>query len=224
MGLSDWRMIVALLSSFFAKENTIATLGVLFGAPEGDRVAGDAGRRGARARARLAFLAAAMLFIPCLATVATIKQETGSWKWTAASIGLLLAISVGAGIVLYQGLRIVGVGDERRAEPADAATIAVVSRRHSLDGGIGEAAGVGEGVVDDDGRGLAAPRLPAGDERRGVRSGCAGCAVVSPCKLPGASDRLPLLALTEKGRVAARTASRGRRTTVTRWNECFPHL
>ncbi len=31
MGLGDWRLIVALLSSFVAKENSVATLGVLFG-------------------------------------------------------------------------------------------------------------------------------------------------------------------------------------------------
>ena len=46
MGLTDWRMIVALLSSFFAKENTIATLGVLFGAPGAGIGAGSAGRGG----------------------------------------------------------------------------------------------------------------------------------------------------------------------------------
>jgi hypothetical protein len=34
-------------------------------------------------------------------------------------------------------------------------------------------------------------------------AGCGGCAVVSQCKLPGADDRLPLLALTEKGKVVA---------------------
>lgn len=34
-------------------------------------------------------------------------------------------------------------------------------------------------------------------------AGCAGCAVVSQCKLPGEEDRLPLLALTEKGKLAA---------------------
>lgn len=37
-------------------------------------------------------------------------------------------------------------------------------------------------------------------------SGCGGCAVVSQCKLPGADDRLPLLALTEKGKLVAASA------------------
>ena len=35
MGLGDWQMIVALITSFFAKENTIATLGVLYGGGAG---------------------------------------------------------------------------------------------------------------------------------------------------------------------------------------------
>jgi len=43
-----------------------------------------------------------MLFIPCLATTITIKQETNSWRWTAASLGLLLALSLGAGALVYQ--------------------------------------------------------------------------------------------------------------------------
>jgi len=52
--------------------------------------------------ARLAFLVVQMLFIPCLATVATIKSETRSWGWTLLSIGMMLAISLGAGIIVYQ--------------------------------------------------------------------------------------------------------------------------
>jgi len=58
--------------------------------------------------ARIAFLAVAMLFIPCLATTATIKQETNSWRWTAAAVGLTLALSLGAGIIIYQVSRLIG--------------------------------------------------------------------------------------------------------------------
>jgi ferrous iron transport protein B len=102
MGLTDWRMIVALITSFFAKENTIATLGVLYsGAQQTTALAAQVAAVLTPA-ARLAFLVVVMLFIPCLATTVTIKQETNSWRWTAASIGLLLAISLGAGVVVYQ--------------------------------------------------------------------------------------------------------------------------
>ena len=60
--------------------------------------------------AGLAFLVIQMLFIPCVATMAVIKQETASWKWTTFSVALLLAISLGAGAAVYQGARLLGWG------------------------------------------------------------------------------------------------------------------
>jgi ferrous iron transport protein B len=102
MGLNDWRLIVALLTSFIAKENTIATLGVLYGL-NGETV-GLSERVAATITpaAGLAFLAMQLLFIPCVATMAVIKQETASWKWTLFSIALLLVISLAVGISIYQ--------------------------------------------------------------------------------------------------------------------------
>ncbi|PKO22421.1 MAG: ferrous iron transport protein B, partial [Chloroflexi bacterium HGW-Chloroflexi-1] len=67
MGLGDWRMIVALLSSFFAKENTIATLGILYGAGEGVTGLAEQVAAALPLAARLAFLVVFMLFVPCLA-------------------------------------------------------------------------------------------------------------------------------------------------------------
>jgi ferrous iron transport protein B len=108
MGLADWRVIVALLSSFIAKENTIAVLGILFGAGPGlglaEKVAGAL-----PVAAALAFLVVQMTFIPCAATVAAIKKETG-WKWAAFNVGLLLVISFGAAVIVYQLARVMGWG------------------------------------------------------------------------------------------------------------------
>jgi ferrous iron transport protein B len=103
MGL-DWRMMVALMTSFIAKENTIDTLGMLYHAGEGapglvQALVGDLSPVAA-----LAFLVVQMLFIPCVATVAVMHQEQGSWRWTIFSIALLLMISFGTGIVIYQGV------------------------------------------------------------------------------------------------------------------------
>jgi ferrous iron transport protein B len=102
-------MMVALLTSFVAKENTIATLGVLYGAGEEARLAEVMGGVLTPAAA-LAFLAVQMLFIPCIATLATIRQETASWRWTAFSVALLLVVSFCTGIVIYQGAILVGWG------------------------------------------------------------------------------------------------------------------
>ncbi len=107
MGL-DWQMLVALLTSFVRKENTIPTLAVLYGV--GTQGAGLADVLGSRLTqpAALAFLAVQMLFIPCMATLATIHQETRSWRWTALSVLLLLAVSLAMGIAIYQGAALVG--------------------------------------------------------------------------------------------------------------------
>jgi len=101
MGL-DWRMLVALLASFVAKENSIATMGILFGA--GKDASGFAAALSGvlTPAAALAFLVVQMLFVPCVATVAAIKQETKSWGWTGFSVGLLLILSLAGGILTYQ--------------------------------------------------------------------------------------------------------------------------
>ena len=100
MGL-NWEMMVALLSSIVAKENSIATLGILFGGAEGGGL--EASLAGVLTpAAALAFLVVQMLFIPCVATVAAVRQETKSWGWTAFSVGLLLVLSLAGGIVTYQ--------------------------------------------------------------------------------------------------------------------------
>lgn len=101
MGLGSWRFIVALVSSFVAKENSIATLGVLFGA--GGSKAGLAHQVAAALTpaAALAFLAVQMTFVPCVATVAVTKQEVG-WKWALLSVAMLLVLSLLVGVAMFQ--------------------------------------------------------------------------------------------------------------------------
>jgi ferrous iron transport protein B len=94
MGL-PWPVLVALLTSFVAKENTVATLGVLYGNLNVLTTV-------ITPAAMLAFLVFQILFIPCVGTVAAIYQETRSWKWTATSVGLQLALSIGSAIIVYQ--------------------------------------------------------------------------------------------------------------------------
>jgi ferrous iron transport protein B len=94
MGL-PWPVLVALLTSFVAKENTVATLAVLYGDLNMLKTV-------MTPAAMLAFLVFQILFIPCVGTVAAIHQETRSWKWTAASVGMQLALSLGLAVAVYQ--------------------------------------------------------------------------------------------------------------------------
>lgn len=98
MGL-DWRMIVALLTSFIAKENAVATLGVLYASGKqglAEILAATVSPAGG-----LAFLVTTMLFIPCAATFAAMRQESG-WKWALLGMVLLLVVSLTAGVAVYQ--------------------------------------------------------------------------------------------------------------------------
>jgi ferrous iron transport protein B len=104
----DWRLIVALLASFVAKENSVATLGVLFGTGEGGGLAQTLAATFSVSTG-LAFLMMQMLFVPCIATVATVRQETGSWRWTLFNLGFLLAVSLAAGAAVYWAARLGGL-------------------------------------------------------------------------------------------------------------------
>jgi ferrous iron transport protein B len=107
MGL-DWRLTVALITSFPAKENAIATLGVLFGSSPDGGLSGQLTASLSSASA-LSFLVVTMLFIPCMATVAVIRQETNSWGWALVNVGLLLLISLAGGAGAYQLARALGM-------------------------------------------------------------------------------------------------------------------
>ena len=96
----DWRLTVALITSFPAKENAIATLGVIFGSNPQAGLAQMLTSTFSLASA-LSFLVTTMLFIPCMATVAAIHQETDSWGWTLLDIALFLVLSLAGGAGIY---------------------------------------------------------------------------------------------------------------------------
>jgi ferrous iron transport protein B len=106
MGLG-WKEMVALISSMVAKENSIATLAVLYGV-------GEEGLRqvlpGMMSHASaVAFLTVLMLFVPCAATVAVMKQEMGSWRWFLASFAFMVVVSFLGGVVAYHLALAVGL-------------------------------------------------------------------------------------------------------------------
>lgn len=91
-----WQVFIALITSFAAKENTIATLAVLYGD------IGSALPSVVAPSAALGLLAFQMLFVPCVGTIAAIKQETQSKAWTAFSVAIMLVLSFAASLAIYQ--------------------------------------------------------------------------------------------------------------------------
>lgn len=104
----DWRLMIALLSSFPAKENIIATLGVLYGSSAETGLATLLASIYTPASA-LSFLVVSVLFIPCAGTVAAMRQETGSWKWVFHSSAIMLVVSLFFGIVVYNLALLLGL-------------------------------------------------------------------------------------------------------------------
>lgn len=89
-----WQETVALLSGFIAKEVIAATLAVVYQAGEQDMAGLQAALlAGLAPAAGMALMVFTLLYMPCLATIAVIRRETGSWYWAGLSIllGLVLA-------------------------------------------------------------------------------------------------------------------------------------
>ncbi|MDO9539153.1 MAG: ferrous iron transport protein B [Methanocalculus sp.] len=89
----DWKIAVALLFGFVAKEIVVSSLGVLYGSGEealSDALLADPGLSAAAALALMVFV---LLYMPCVAALAVIKKETGSWRWAGFSVvyGLVVA-------------------------------------------------------------------------------------------------------------------------------------
>jgi len=106
MGL-DWRMLVALFSSFISKEAALASLAVLLGAANTEAGLMTALQTAITPAAALGYLTTQTLFIPCLGTLGVIIQESRSWKWALAILAYLLVIAFGLGILVYQVARLV---------------------------------------------------------------------------------------------------------------------
>lgn len=86
----DWKLDVGLISGIGAKEIVASTMGILYAnddaAEEGSEQAYSQLRRqmeadGITPLTAYSFLIFVLLYFPCIATIAAIKGETGSWKW-----------------------------------------------------------------------------------------------------------------------------------------------
>jgi ferrous iron transport protein B len=102
-GFGQWQAAVALIFGVFAKETVVGAFGTLFGAESGTTI-------GTALHTQLAwtpliaygFMLMMLLYIPCVATLTTIKRETGSWKWTIFTIVYTLVLGWVAATLVYQ--------------------------------------------------------------------------------------------------------------------------
>ena len=77
----DWKLGIGLLSGVGAKELVVSTLGVLYATPEDAEGAALSSRIAITPLSAFCYMLFVLIYFPCIATLAAIRQESGSWKW-----------------------------------------------------------------------------------------------------------------------------------------------
>lgn len=98
-GLGYWQIVLALLSGIAAKEVVVSSLSVLYGITNVSSATGMTslvtmlGAQGFTSINAYAMMLFCLLYVPCIATIAMVRQETKSRKWTIISVCMQLGIA-----------------------------------------------------------------------------------------------------------------------------------
>ncbi len=116
LGFGNWQSTVAVLTGLIAKENIVATFGVLLGNPEvtetGAEVWGILRDEIFTNVSGYAFLAFNLLCAPCVAAMGAIRREMSSGKWTLFAIGYQCIFAYAIALIINQiGLLLTGNAD-----------------------------------------------------------------------------------------------------------------
>lgn len=106
-GLGLWQIGVALISGIAAKELVVSSCSVLFGM----NINSDIGienfhyvleNMGFGTINAYALMVFCLLYIPCMAAIATIRKETNSWRWTIGMMIMQLLVAWGMAVIVFQ--------------------------------------------------------------------------------------------------------------------------
>ncbi len=117
----DWKIGISLVGGIVGKEIFVGTLGTLYavgGAENNPSSLREAirkdtwpdGRRIYTPLTAFALMVFCLLYIPCLAAIATIFQETHSLKWAIFAVCYTIGVAWIASFIIYQGGRLLAIG------------------------------------------------------------------------------------------------------------------
>lgn len=111
----DWRLGVAIISGFAAKEVVVSTMATIYGVGEADEESSSLRKRLANdpSYSKLtayAFLVFVLLYMPCMAAMAVFLRESGSKKELLFQLGYTTAIAWLVAFIVYQGGLFMGLG------------------------------------------------------------------------------------------------------------------
>ena len=106
LGFGNWKAAVATITGLIAKENVVATFGILYNyagelAENGDEIWGMVAADYTKLSA-YAFMIFNLLCAPCFAAMGAIKREMNNGKWTAFAIGYMCVFAYAAALIVYR--------------------------------------------------------------------------------------------------------------------------
>lgn len=116
----DWKIGVALIASFAAREVLVSTLSIIYNVGKDENEESEtliaAVRDAKREDGRLAWtpLTALTLMVffvlamQCMSTLAVVRRETNSWRWPAFMLTYMTGLAYTAAFATYQGGRLLG--------------------------------------------------------------------------------------------------------------------
>ena len=106
LGFGTWKPTVAVFTGLIAKENVVATFGVLYNyvgelSENGDEIWGLVAAN-FTAISAYSFMIFNLLCAPCFAAMGAIKREMNNWKWTLGAIGYMCGFAYIISLIVYQ--------------------------------------------------------------------------------------------------------------------------
>ena len=108
----DWKMSVSLLSGVAAKEIVVSTMGVLYQVEDDEtasslvvRLQNERDENGNPVFTPLVafgFMIFILLYFPCVASIAAISKESGSWKWAMFTVFYTTFLAWTASLLIHQ--------------------------------------------------------------------------------------------------------------------------
>ncbi len=116
----DWKMGVALIASFAAREVLVSTLSIIYNVGADDDVRSGSLVKAVREAKRpdgspawtplvaLSMMVFFVLACQCMSTVAIVRRETNSWRWPLFMVTYMTVLAYIASFLTYQGGRLLG--------------------------------------------------------------------------------------------------------------------
>ncbi|MCL2115014.1 MAG: ferrous iron transport protein B [Methanobrevibacter sp.] len=108
LGFGNWQSSISLIFGLVAKEIVVATFCTLFGVAEVGTGMTTLLHGLFTPLSAYSFMVFVLLYVPCFAAIATVKQETSSWKWPLMIIAITTFTAYVVSFIIYQGGLLLG--------------------------------------------------------------------------------------------------------------------